>query len=91
MTNLMDKLMLTCKQATFFSSIRNIRKLKLVRHIQLKLHLMACPACREFDKQSLFIDQSLLEFHKNNHLQSEENLSKEKKSQIKIAVNQRIK
>lgn len=91
MTNLMDKIMLSCKQATFFSSVRNIQKLKPIRRIQLKLHLMTCPDCRKFDKQSLFIDQSLIEFHKNYYLLSEEKLSKEKKSQIKTVVNQEIK
>lgn len=90
MKNLMQKIMLSCKQATFFSSIRNFKKLKLVQQIQLRLHFMACKSCNEFDKQSWIIDQTLIHFQKNEHLQSSENLSDEKILQIKYTVNQNI-
>lgn len=91
MKQLMYKIMLTCKQATFYSSTRNFQKLPFVRSIQLKLHLMMCEGCHKFDHQNQIIDQSMVDFHQNNNLQSEENLSPEKKSQIKYTVNQEIR
>ena len=90
MKKLMYKIMLTCKQATFFSSIKSFQKLKLIHRIQLKLHFMVCKDCHEFDHQSQLIDQSMADFHKNNQLRSEEILSEEKKSQIIHTVNQHI-
>ena len=82
--------MLTCKEATFFSSVKNFKKLKWIEYIQLQLHLMVCPGCKAFDKQSQIIDKSLFEFHQNTRLQSEEELSPEKKSEIKSTVKQHI-
>ncbi len=90
MKDLMYKIMLTCKQATFYSSIRSFKKLSFVQSIQLKLHLMMCKSCHEFDHQNKIIDQSLTDFIKNDHLISEESLSEEKKSQIESVVKQRI-
>lgn len=90
MKKLMYKIMLTCKQATFYSSIKSMYKLPIVRRIQLKMHLMMCEDCHEFNHQSQIIDQSMVDFNKNETLQSEEKLSKEKISTIKKAVNQHI-
>jgi hypothetical protein len=91
MKKLMYKIMLTCKQATFFSSIKNFKKLKFIQRFQLKLHFMLCKSCHEFDHQSQIIDESLAGFHQNSNLQSEETLSKEKTLQIKETVNQQNK
>jgi hypothetical protein len=91
MKKLMNKIMLTCKQATFYSSIKSFQKLNLVRQIQLKLHFMACKACHDFDHQSQIIDQSLLDFQQNNRLQSKEKLSEEKTLQLKNLINQHLK
>ncbi len=90
MKKLMYKIMLTCKQATFYSSIKSLSRISIVRRIQLKMHLMMCKSCHEFDHQSQIIDQSMVDFNQNEDLQSEEGLSKEKISIIKKAVNQHI-
>lgn len=87
----MQKIMLSCKQTTFFSSVKRFNKLKWVNRIQHRLHLMMCPNCLEFDKQSQIIDQSMDDLHKNTQLLSEDILSPEKISQIKTTVNQQIK
>lgn len=83
--------MLTCKEATFLISTRNFKQLKWAQRLQLQLHLMACSACRVFEKQSKNIDKSILEFNQNTQLQSKEKLSPKKKSKIKSTVNQHIK
>lgn len=91
MKKLMYKIVLTCKQATYYSSIKSFRKLPFVRSVQLKMHLMMCESCHEFDHQSQIIDQSIVDLHKNHRFQSEEHISEDKKSQIKSTVNQLIK
>lgn len=91
MKELMYKIMLTCKLATLYSSIKNFQKLPIVRRIQLKMHLMMCKNCHEFDHQSNIIDKSLLNFHQNDTLQSEETLSNEKIELLKDLINQNIK
>ncbi|NOR75285.1 MAG: hypothetical protein GQ525_09005 [Draconibacterium sp.] len=90
MMRLMQIIILSCKQATFYSSIKNFKKINLIRRIQLKLHLLMCDSCHEFDHQSNIIDQSLVNFSKTNQIISEKNLSEEKKSQIKATVNQHL-
>ena len=91
MKKLMYKIVLTCKQATFFSSVKNFKKLRFIQRFQLKLHFMLCKSCHEFDHQSQIIDQTLDDFHQNKNLQSEKTLSKEKTLQLKELVNQRNK
>jgi hypothetical protein len=90
MMRLMDKIMLSCKQATFFSSVKNYKKLKVMQKIQLRMHLSMCQGCKEFDRQSQIIDDSMAEIQKEGYLQSEETLAKEKKSQIKSTINQHL-
>jgi len=86
----MYKIMLTCKQATFYSSIKSFQQLKLVRRIQLKMHMLMCKDCHEFDHQSQIIDQSMSDFFNTVQLDPQEKLSEEKIEQIKNTVNQQI-
>ncbi len=88
---LMQKIMLSCKQATFFSSVKNFRKLNSLNRVQLKLHLMACKNCYKFDKQSQIIDKKLSDVQNNIQLLSKERLAAEKIALIKKSVNQSIK
>jgi len=88
---LMQIIVLSCKKATFYSSIKNFKKLSWVRRLQLKLHFSMCDACHEFDHQSVLIDRSLEDLHKNKNLLSDAELSAEKKAAINSSVNQRIK
>jgi hypothetical protein len=90
MKKLMYKIMLTCKQATFYSSIKSFQQLKLVRRIQLKMHLLMCKNCHEFDHQSQIIDHSMSDIFNTAKLKVDEKLSDEKISQLKKAVNQQI-
>lgn len=83
--------MLTCKQATFYSSIKSFQQLKWARRIQLKMHLLMCKDCHEFDHQSQIIDQSMSDLFNTAQLDPQEKLSGEKIEQIKDTVNQQIK
>jgi hypothetical protein len=90
MKKLMQKIMLTCKKATFFSSIKNFKKLNAVQRFQLMLHLLVCPQCKEFDEQSNAIDKTIQKFSSLNNLKTEEKLSEEKISDIQKTVNQQF-
>lgn len=87
----MQKIMLSCEQATFFSSVKNYRKLNLLNRIQLKLHLMVCKNCFEFDRQSQIIDDFIVDLQTNSEMLTVENLSNEKITGMKDLVNQVIK
>lgn len=89
MKNMMSKIMLTCKKATFYSSIKNYEKLSRRHRIQLNAHLMMCAHCRRFSRQSDLIDKNISRFSLNGR-QTEENLSEEKKSEIKNTINQNL-
>jgi len=54
---IMDKIMLDCRQATLLVSKKLDGKLKLTEKIRLKLHLMNCNFCYNFDIQSEKIDE----------------------------------
>ena len=87
---LMHIMILSCVQATYYSSIKNFKKLSWVRRLQLKLHFSMCKSCHEFDHQSEIIDQTVKDFAENSRLMSDENLSLEQKSKIKASINQSI-
>ncbi|NQU85180.1 MAG: hypothetical protein HQ541_05415 [Mariniphaga sp.] len=87
----MNKIMLTCRQSTFFSSVKNTRKLGILESIQHRMHLMVCKACKRFDIHANQIDQSFHDYLFNEELVSEDHLSSEKKSRLKDTVNQSIK
>ena len=87
MKKLMKKIMLTCQKATFFSSIRNFKKLTFIDRFRLSLHFMACPFCREFDRQSKIIDKGIDKLYKPLLNGSTEHLSEIKKAEIFKTVN----
>lgn len=89
MKKLMNKIMLTCKKATFFSSIKNFKELSKTQRIQLKTHQFMCPHCRRFDQQSEIIDETIFRFAKNGQSTTEK-LSKQKKLEMKQSINQKL-
>ncbi|HKJ78696.1 MAG TPA: zf-HC2 domain-containing protein [Prolixibacteraceae bacterium] len=89
MKKIMNKVMLTCKKATYYSSVKNYTNLSAPQQMQLKFHLMMCPHCRRFDAQSSQIDESISNFAKNGH-KAEMHLTDLKKSEIKDTLNQHL-
>ncbi|HKJ42383.1 MAG TPA: hypothetical protein VKA27_09825 [Sunxiuqinia sp.] len=87
MDHMMNKLMLTCKEATLLISIKSFRKLNLSEALKLRMHLMACISCRRFNRQNKIIDQGINEaLHpEHDHLHR---LSKEKKEELQKTISQ---
>lgn len=50
--------MLTCKQATKLMSEKQDRVLSRPERFSLRIHLLMCAGCRNFDKQMNFIRQA---------------------------------
>lgn len=86
---LMNKLMLSCEDATLLVSIKAFRKLKMMERIQLRLHLLACVYCKRFDKQNHLIDHGINELLKNGHSHLE-CMPTEKKEALQRAIDQTI-
>ncbi len=58
--------MLNCKQATALMSQGMDKKLGLWRQTSLRIHLMVCDGCRNFNKQLQFLRAGLRRFpHRN--------------------------
>ena len=89
MMKLMHIMLLSCKQATFYISIKNYKNLTVIRKMQLKLHLLMCANCRAFKEQNELIDKGV-DTYNDPQLLAEEKLSDQKKSQLKLTVNQSI-
>ncbi len=47
--------MLTCKEATHLMSEAQDRTLTRVQRLSLRLHLLICRGCRNFQRQMLFL------------------------------------
>jgi hypothetical protein len=56
--------MLKCKQATELMSQSQDRVLKLNERIHLKLHLLICTGCNNFNKQMSFLHNAMQQFRK---------------------------
>jgi len=54
--------MLNCKQATALMSLGLDKKLGTTQRLGLKLHLMMCGGCRNFNRQMAFLRQSCQKF-----------------------------
>lgn len=60
-TNIMNFMLLSCKDATKYASIKNYTNLPWHKKLQLRMHLAICHPCREFAKHSDFIDHKVEE------------------------------
>ena len=58
--------MLNCKQATALMSRGMDKKLGILQKTSLRLHLMMCEGCRNFNKQMQFLREGLRKFPQQN-------------------------
>lgn len=69
----MPKLMLlrrTCKQAAALVIAREDRALNLPDRLALKLHMMACKACPQFENQVLMLRAAMGKWRNYSHEES---------------------
>lgn len=76
--------MLSCKKATELIEKKDLAGLDPIQNMQLSLHLMMCKACKDYEKQSLFLDEIIsMQMKKNSRLHEKDNqLDEEFKKKI---------
>jgi len=57
--------MLNCKQATELMSRSQDQTLPLLKRLNLKLHLIMCRGCSNYNKQLAFIRKTMKHYSKN--------------------------
>jgi hypothetical protein len=59
MRNIIRRLFLSCHLASKLIEKNQIGRLSYKEEVQLKIHKMMCEACRNYEKQSVFISKLL--------------------------------
>ncbi len=74
----MKHLILSCKKATYYISLREEGKLSVTQRLQLRAHLALCSLCKLFQQQTAFITKNAI----HTHINSNALLSQEKKDEM---------
>jgi len=61
---MMNKLMLSCGEATMLITRSEFEELSSIKQFKLKMHLASCSMCRNFKKQSSIITSQVTELKK---------------------------
>ncbi len=88
MWRLMNKIMLSCEEATALISVKRHRKISIIQQIQLKMHLMVCRYCRRFDVQNNFIDQAMETWFDTEKVHPTEHISQKQKAFLHKVVDE---
>ncbi len=60
MKRIFHKLFFSCQKVTELIEKKKCFKLSLSENVRLAIHKMACSACSKFEKQSLFIEECII-------------------------------
>jgi hypothetical protein len=60
MKKLMPVLMISCENATLLIEKHALKELSRPQSIQLKMHTAVCDACRQYQRQSILINTTIL-------------------------------
>lgn len=86
MWGLMNKILLSCMDATKLSVQKSFRVLSLREKLQLNMHHKMCHACRKFDSQNVFIDHALKKYYAAESSNEEKELSQPVKDTLTQAI-----
>jgi hypothetical protein len=59
MQNIIQRFLLSCHRASKLIEKNQLGRLSYKEEVQLKIHKMMCEACRNYEKQSIFIGKIL--------------------------------
>lgn len=82
---------ISCKQASLLSEMKNDGKLGFWAKIRLRLHLLSCSACRKFIQQSQLIGQQLKNFAEKIGSSPKFPLSEDSKRRMEEQIKQGLK
>ncbi|MCO5251068.1 MAG: hypothetical protein M9949_06560 [Candidatus Kapabacteria bacterium] len=82
---MLKKIMITCREATLLSSKSEDMKISFGDILKLKMHLTMCKVCANFDTQVKFLMEAI------KKIDSDVNLTKEEKEELKRMLNDNMK
>ncbi len=85
MKRLMNKMMLSCDKATTLIEKKSGDKLSWVENFQLKMHTAMCSACKQYQRQSVFLNKAI-----KNQLSDTTSLFPEDNLHLETAARKRI-
>lgn len=85
---LLDKIMISCKQATYLHEKRKEGKIDAMERFGLWVHLLYCRFCKLFILQVEQLETATRKFHQNT---DRFHLSPERKAEIQKAFNEKLK
>lgn len=91
MNKLLHFLFYSCKKATLLIEMSHKMPLSLINTVRLTLHLKICLHCREYKKQSLFIEGILKTPHKDPSNLKESILSDSSKARFQKIIDENMK
>lgn len=77
---LMKYLMVSCKEATYLTGLKEEHKLSLIGRAKLGLHTSMCSVCKKFEEQAARIAKE------SKHIQSNEHLPVQAKERIERLI-----
>ena len=80
----LDKIAYNCRKATLLIEKRQAALLTVAEHVELKIHLAGCSACRLFQQQSVNINKMIKQLFKEKSARSTLNSDFKKSLQDKI-------
>lgn len=80
------RIIISCKQATHLSELKNEGKLNFWQKISLRMHLFTCNSCRKFIKQSQLLAQQLKSLGKKMHQHPKFELSPDSKERLQQQI-----
>jgi len=81
----MNKLMLSCEKATTLIEMKSVDGLSFSLNLQLKMHTAMCGACRQYQHQSVFINNAI-----KKHLSDTDSHIGENNLHLETTTKQRI-
>jgi len=82
---MLDKMMISCENATLFVSQKEEHKLSISNRMKLLLHLAVCKFCRLFEQQNNFLTRQF------KHISTTLSLSEIEKEELQNKINSELK
>ena len=80
MKGLMNKLAMSCKQASLLAAKQSFERLSFLEKVKLKMHTSMCDACKTFGQESQLIDEAIVKI-----------LQQKEKQVVKLTEEQRLR
>jgi len=66
MSDSKNKILISCQKATLLIEVHQATPLSFIDKTKLNFHVLICKACKQYEKQSIFIGKALFNRYKDN-------------------------